>query len=448
MNACIEQAATVRRRLQMHRALRTARSRSLAFVTRVSAALLLGALAPAMLLARLLGARVASERRSGQRGQFFNVYTLVKRNGQPLPVAANWPRLLNVARGEVCWVGPEAKQPAAVDFKLEQSRRIAAVKPGLVCSWWVRQRTNVAYATQAETDFQYVDSHSLKADLGIGARALLAMAYGRPGNDFTEQTTILGLPLDNLTLAQAAEEIVRPATTTRQVSFVNVDCVNVSCRDTEYRLILRSSALRLADGIGLRVAGKLLRSEVRQNVNGTDLFPVLCTLMAERGLSIYLLGGRPGVAEDVAARVSASNPGLKIAGTRNGYFAASEEAAVIAEINASGADVLLVAFGAPLQEKWIRRNQHRLRVRSALGVGGLFDFYSGRTPRAPQWLRELGLEWSFRLYQEPGRMWRRYLLGNVVFLTRVMAAKFFGAYRSPDGNQRALPVLPTGQSST
>ncbi|HNW79296.1 MAG TPA: WecB/TagA/CpsF family glycosyltransferase, partial [Candidatus Competibacteraceae bacterium] len=112
-------------------------------------------------------------------------------------------------------------------------------------------------------------------------------------------------------------------------------------------------------------------------------------------------------------------PGLVIAGTQHGYFSPAEEGEIIARINASGAGVLLVAFGVPRQELWLAEHHEVLLPPVRMGVGGLFDFYSGRIPRAPLWLREIGLEWVWRLIQEPGRMWRRYILGNPLFLYRV-----------------------------
>jgi N-acetylglucosaminyldiphosphoundecaprenol N-acetyl-beta-D-mannosaminyltransferase len=108
-----------------------------------------------------------------------------------------------------------------------------------------------------------------------------------------------------------------------------------------------------------------------------------------------------------------------ISGAHHGFFSEAEEADVLETIRRSGAAVLLVAFGAPKQDLWISRNLAAAQVRVAMGVGGLFDFYSGRIPRAPSWMRELGLEWMYRFIQEPRRMWRRYFVGNVVFLYRV-----------------------------
>ena len=112
-------------------------------------------------------------------------------------------------------------------------------------------------------------------------------------------------------------------------------------------------------------------------------------------------------------------PGLELAGWQHGYFSAEEEAKVIEDIRRSGADLVLVALGAPRQELWIRRCLGKLGAKVVIGVGGLLDFYSGRIPRAPRWIRKLGMEWCYRLYQEPRRLWRRYLVGNVVFLVRL-----------------------------
>lgn len=432
MSACIQYAGLVRLRLRMHRATATVHELAPEWLSSAIACLLLLFVCPVLLPALLL-ARVDGERQTGRAGRSFIVYRLVGRSGRTLPLVGSWPRLWNVVRGDLRLVGPEPRRVAGLDLKSEPGRRIASVQPGLVCNWWIRRRTNVAYATQTETDLQYIESRSLRTDLGIALRALLSLAYGSQGSHFDAVPKILGLPLDNITLAEAADEIIKPSATAKQISFINVDCVNKSCRDEEYREILCRSSLRLADGIGLRIAGKILGAEIRQNVNGTDLFPLLCAQMEERNLSIFLLGGRPGVAESVAAWMGERFPGLRIAGVRDGYFRQEDETLVRETINRSEADILLVAMGAPLQEKWIARNRSSLRVRAALGVGGLFDFYSGRISRAPQWLRELGLEWTWRLLQEPGRMWRRYLVGNVVFLLRILWSKFTRVARSGTG---------------
>ncbi len=235
------------------------------------------------------------------------------------------------------------------------------------------------------------------------------------------QIELFDIAIDNLTLDEAVKVLVDrlDGDTPTQVSFLNADCVNIACRSPEYREALQQSDLVLADGVGVRLAGELLGQPVRDNVNGTDLFPRLAAALQGTGKRIYLLGGRPGVAEGVAGWLAMNFPGVELAGWRHGYFSAEEEAEVIEAIRRSGADLVLVAFGAPRQELWIRRHLSELGAKVVIGVGGLLDFFSGRIPRAPRWIRRLGMEWCYRLYREPRRLWRRYLVGNAVYLVRL-----------------------------
>ncbi len=232
---------------------------------------------------------------------------------------------------------------------------------------------------------------------------------------------LFDIEIDNVTLEQAVEAIVArlDGDEPTQVSFVNADCVNIACRSPEYLNALQQSELVFADGIGVRMAGNVLGQPVRDNVNGTDIFPRLAAALQGTGKRIYLLGGRPGVAEGVARWLAKNYPGVALAGWRHGYFSSEDEAKVIEDIRRSGADLVLVALGAPRQELWIRRFRSKLGAKVVIGVGGLLDFFSGRIPRAPRWIRRLGMEWCYRLCQEPQRLWRRYLVGNVVFLVRL-----------------------------
>jgi exopolysaccharide biosynthesis WecB/TagA/CpsF family protein len=177
------------------------------------------------------------------------------------------------------------------------------------------------------------------------------------------------------------------------------------------------------DGIGVRLAAQMFGNGVEENINGTDLFPLLCQRLAGTSHGIFLLGAREGLAEKVAENMTERYPGITFAGCQHGYFTAENEDEVINQINASGASILLVALGAPQQELWLARNRDRLNVSVMMGVGGLFDYYSGRIERAPVWIREIGLEWFWRLLQEPGRMWQRYVIGNPLFLYRVWRQK-------------------------
>jgi len=296
------------------------------------------------------------------------------------------------------------------------------MRPGLISLWWIRKRGSIAYDDEAAVDGEYLDTQSLRGDVGIALRAIPAILYGDDIATAPDMITILDIPINNMTMSEAVERIVARMTTgpRSQVCFVNADCANTACRDNEYLAVLQKAGMTFADGIGVRLAGRLLGRQVKQNVNGTDLFPILCAALAPTGAKVYLLGAKPGVAEGVRDWITKNHPGLGVAGCHHGYFSPREEGAVIKEIADSGADLLLVAFGAPRQDKWISRHLDQTGAKMGIGVGGLFDFYSGSTPRAPMWMREMGLEWLYRFSREPGRLWKRNLVGNTEFLRHVL----------------------------
>lgn len=299
-------------------------------------------------------------------------------------------------------------------------------RPGLLCLWWLQQRSNIDYGSEAAADARYLAQRSLKGDFAIVLRAGLSSLHGAPVNSHEASVQIAGLRLLNLEM-QDMLNAIDAALRARQpmrIAFVNPDCVNLAAGDAAYRACLEASDWVCADGIGMKIAGKLLQRPIRQNINGTDLFPLLCAQLAQRGQRLFLLGGQDGVAAATAAWAQAQFPGLQIAGTANGYFTEADTPALLRVIRAARADVLLVALGAPRQEKWLAQHHAASGATLGMGVGGLFDYYSGRIPRAPQWLREIGGEWVFRLLQEPGRLWRRYLIGNGVFLLRILREKY------------------------
>lgn len=233
---------------------------------------------------------------------------------------------------------------------------------------------------------------------------------------------LFGLEITDTSVVRAAGWLTERALQRRvtSVAFLNAHCVNVAFANPDYRRAMLSMDRVFADGIGVRIAAKCAGIELQDNVNGTDLFPVLCNTAARAGVGIFLLGARHGVAAAAAERMAERTPGLVVSGTHHGYIAdADKTERAIAEINTSGAGILLVAMGVPSQEQWIERHRHRISVPVIIGVGGLFDYYSGRIPRAPLPLRKAGLEWAWRLAQEPRRLARRYLLGNAEFLARV-----------------------------
>ncbi|UVO52748.1 WecB/TagA/CpsF family glycosyltransferase [Sphingomonas sp. SUN039] len=235
--------------------------------------------------------------------------------------------------------------------------------------------------------------------------------------------TLFGLKLAARTRADVADDLVLRALigTPTVVSFVNAHCVNIAARDPRYRRALKKSDMLLPDGIGIRIAAGLAGVRLGENLNGTDLFPELCARATDTGVPIFLLGGQPGVAHAAGSAMRARFPDLKVAGAMHGFYAPEAEEAVLDAINASGAKIVLVGFGVPRQERWIAHFADALAAPVVMGVGGLFDYYAGRIPRAPLALRQTGLEWVWRLAQEPRRMARRYLAGNGVFLARACA---------------------------
>lgn len=332
------------------------------------------------------------------------------------------PVLLNIARGHMSFIGPRAVNPGELSPRERAARRRYDVRPGLIGLWWIRQRGNVNFDSEAEIDSEYVESRSIRGDIGLGFRALPAMFYGKSLVAAADSINILGIDVNNLTMTESIEDIMGrlDGPNQAQVCFVNADCANIAYRDAEYTRVLTRAPLTLADGIGMKLAGKLLATEIKQNVNGTDLFPRLCDALQGTNKGIFLLGGRPGVAEKVSGWIRETYPDVTLSGQHHGYFSPEEEENVVNQIRDSGAAMLLVAFGAPRQDTWINAHLQDTGVKVAMGVGGLFDFYSGQISRAPQWLREMGFEWLYRFYQEPRRMWRRYFIGNAVFLTRVL----------------------------
>jgi N-acetylglucosaminyldiphosphoundecaprenol N-acetyl-beta-D-mannosaminyltransferase len=392
-------------------------------------AITLPAWTPMLFAASKAGSRLVRTVRVGRWAQTFQEYSFpIAGAGRILRVLhlRRLPALINILRGDISFIGPRAVTPGEMSPRDRITYRRYDVRPGLICLWWVRQRANIAYEHEALSDAEYVSGQTLLGDLGLALRAIPAVMYGHGVANAPDEFPLVGIRIHNMTMAEAVETMVawNGQPEQHQVAFLNADCANIAWRDPQYAAILNRADLTLGDGIGIKVAAKALGLQLKQNVNGTDLFPRLCDALQGLAGGLFLLGSRPGIAEAVAGWVAKHYPAVKIAGFRDGYFAPAEEKSVIHEIRASGATVLLVALGAPHQDRWIDRNLAATGVRVAMGVGGLFDFYSGRMPRAPQWLREIGLEWVYRLYQEPGRMWRRYLIGNVTFLYHVALQRF------------------------
>ncbi len=185
--------------------------------------------------------------------------------------------------------------------------------------------------------------------------------------------------------------------------------------DDELKQIINGADLVTPDSAGLLLASKLLGDPLTDRVSGVDISRELCRIAAEDGFGVFLFGAAPEIADEAAQKLKEQYPGLTIAGTRNGFFSDDETSEIVRQIRESGAKALLVALGIPKQEKWIRDNINDLGVCVAMGVGGTLDVFSGRAKRAPKWMQKHGLEWLYRLAQNPKK------LSKVATLPRFLA---------------------------
>lgn len=310
--------------------------------------------------------------------------------------------------------------------------RVDARRPrGVLSPIEPRLRMGIPYGDLRAAEANYLARRSVRTDLGVLFRAAVASLLAPAKTAKPDRRPfIVSARVDNLTIDEALENVfVAPnRRRARLLYFVHAHALTLARYDRAYRQIIAEADALLPDGIGLRLAGRLLGVSLRHNLNGTDLFPLLCAEAARRHIPLALVGGQPGVANACAARMQEQNPGLEIPFVAPGYFAsAGERSAAITRLAAIGRVVVLVGMGSPRQERWSWEYLRDLPQATVLTVGGLFDFYSGRIARAPIFWREAGLEWLYRMGQEPRRLARRYLVGNPLFLSLALAQRLRGA---------------------
>lgn len=220
------------------------------------------------------------------------------------------------------------------------------------------------------------------------------------------RTDILGVGFDNLTLpdaAQAARDLIAEGGF-HYVVTPNPEFLRMAKGDGEFRAVLNGAGLVLPDGVGVTYAAKILGRPLQGKVPGIDFAALLLSWMAQEGKRLFLLGAKPGVAEQAALNLLAAYPGLIVCGTHDGYF--QDDQPVVDEIRASCADVVFVCLGAPKQEFWMARNGPLTGARLAVGLGGSLDVFAGVVERAPEGWQKVGMEWLYRLIKEPKRFGR------------------------------------------
>ena len=224
---------------------------------------------------------------------------------------------------------------------------------------------------------------------------------------------------------------------TNQIVTVNLDFVAIARRNAQFRDTLNAADLAVADGMPLVWVSRMGEEPLAQRLTGVELVDECCRIAAQTGTSVFLLGAAPGVADQAADRLRERFPGLRIAGVYAppfGPLTAEENERILAAIHAARPDFLFVALGAPQQDVWIQANRDRLDVPVCMGVGCVLDLLAGVVSRAPAWMQHAGLEWLFRLLQEPGRLWRRYIVDDLPVL----------AWLVRQGLDRSRPSPPLG----
>jgi N-acetylglucosaminyldiphosphoundecaprenol N-acetyl-beta-D-mannosaminyltransferase len=260
----------------------------------------------------------------------------------------------------------------------------------------------------------------------------MTVEHPRSASPDDRDVSILGVPIADWTMGEAVDFIeelmLKPCAPATTVFFANAHTLNTAFEEHSYRDVLRRGDRVFGDGSGVRWAARILhRVRLRDNVNGTDLVPALFASGSDRGFSYYLLGASEDSIERAAIEAQRIFPGWKQAGYHHGYLDSAASLDVIAHINETRPQLLLVGMGNPLQEIWLERNHDKLDVRVCLATGGLFDYWSGDIDRAPSWMRRIGVEWLHLLRRQPHKL-RRYAIGNPRFIARVVRQRYL---RSP-----------------
>lgn len=232
----------------------------------------------------------------------------------------------------------------------------------------------------------------------------------------------LGFHVDNLNFQETLlkiRSIIRNGKPVQHV-VLNVNKIIQANKNKKFKQIINSCGLINADGISIIWAVKLLGMSLKERVTGINLMQSLIELATREGYKLYFLGAEEEIIKKVIKFYKSCYPTLQIVGFRDGYWDSSQEQEVVNAIKTTEPDILFVGISSPQKEIFINQYLEEMNVPLAMGVGGSFDVIAGKTKRAPKWMQRCGLEWLFRLYQEPRRLWKRYLIGNIIFVWLVL----------------------------
>jgi len=330
--------------------------------------------------------------------------------------------LLDVVRGNLAFSGVSLNH----SFTKEQQHTIRekfTVAPGVFSLFDLHKSSGFVVDNPEQLLLQQLNATCSQRAALIFKSIVCACLYSHQtaAKDSAKQINLFGLKVANTSMKEAVNwATAAKAQEKPNVGFyINAHSINLGFKQPQFHQQLQQADTLFADGSGMRLAAKRAGHQLRDNNNGTDMLPHLCTSCIKKNKSIYLLGAKPGVAMKAAINLKKQYPELQIVGVQHGFIDQDNVDTLITQINNSDCDILLVAMGSPMQESWILEHQSKLKCQTALAVGGLFDFYAGEISRSPMWLREIGLEWIWRLIQEPKAKFYRYVVGNPIFLFRI-----------------------------
>jgi len=242
--------------------------------------------------------------------------------------------------------------------------------------------------------------------------------------DKYESVNIFGVPIIPASLTEIPQLIVSLIENGKKRTFfyVNAHCLNIAYKNPEYKSILQKASLVYSGGIGPVLASRLLGKPLPERAPTPDFIEKVFHTAEKKGWSIYLLGTKTKSLKRAVGKLKDKFPRLTIVGYHHGYFNKNEEKEIINDINSKQPTILIVGMGTPRQEKFISDNMNKINSSVFWAVGALFDVISGELPRAPLWIQNLKMEWLFRLFQEPRRLWKRYIIGNTFFIIRVLTS--------------------------
>jgi N-acetylglucosaminyldiphosphoundecaprenol N-acetyl-beta-D-mannosaminyltransferase len=330
--------------------------------------------------------------------------------------------LFDIYLGKISFCGISLSHSLSPELQFSVLNQIKS-KAGIFSLYDLHLKTGLTVMSKTQLLEQQLNGNFVDY-LALIIKSFMAIClYGRTMNKLknTKYLSLFGLKVNNTSMGDTVKWITDTKTQPYETKigfFINVNSINLSIENTQFFKELSKANALFADGSGMRLAANKAGYLLKGNNNGTDMLPHLCKRCVENNQSLYLFGAAPGVANKAANTLVSQFPKLKIAGTEHGYKTDSHDEQIITAINNSDCDVLLVAMGSPVQEQWLLKHRDQLQCKTALAVGGLFDFYSGNISRSPMWLREIGMEWMWRLLQEPRNKFSRYVIGNPLFLYR------------------------------